>query len=137
MKKENILGRLVCLLAMERKDSILIVDEADSLIRTLCFSFFGPEPTETKGTINKMLENNKNKVIYIINHQHQIDDSTRRRFTFSIRFESMPKTMMKNIATQRIEPLDITESTKAELVTMFEKYHLTGQSVDNIVKTID
>lgn len=133
----NVLGRLVCLLSMERKDSLLIVDEADSLLKTLEFSFFSVGPTKTKGTVNKMLENNKDKVIYIINHQHQIDDSTRRRFTFSIRFESMPKTMMKNIATQRIEPLDITESAKAELVTMFEKYHLTGQSVDNIVKTID
>lgn len=133
----NVLGRLVCLLSMERKDSILIVDEADSLLKTVDFSFFSVSPSKTKGTVNKMLENNKDKVIYIINHQHQIDDSTRRRFTFSIHFESMPKIMMKNIATQRIEPLDITEKAKAELVTMFEKYHLTGQSVDNIVKTID
>ena len=133
----NVLGRLVCLLSMERKDSILIVDEADSLLKTVEFSFFSMSPSKTKGTVNKMLENNKDKVIYIINHQHQIDDSTRRRFTFSIRFESMPKKMMKNIAIQRIEPLDITESAKNELVTMFEKYHLTGQSVDNIVKTID
>lgn len=133
----NVLGRLVCLLSMERKDSILIVDEADSLLKTVDFSFFSVSPSKTKGTVNKMLENNKDKVIYIINHQHQIDDSTRRRFTFSIHFESMPKTMMKNIATERIEPLDITEKAKAELVTMFEKYHLTGQSVDNIVKTID
>ena len=135
--RSNVLGRLVCLLSMERKDSILIVDEADSLLKTLDFGFFSMEPSKTKGTVNKMLENNKDKVIYIINHQHQIDDSTRRRFTFSIHFESMPKTMMKTIATQKIEPLDITESAKTELITMFEKYHLTGQSVDNIVKTID
>ena len=136
-ERSNVLGRLVCLLSMERKDSILIVDEADSLLKTLDFGFFSMTPSKTKGTVNKMLENNKDKVIYIINHQHQIDDSTRRRFTFSIRFESMPKTIMKNIASQRIEPLAITESAKTELVTMFEKYHLTGQSVDNIVKTID
>ncbi len=133
----NVLGRLVCLLSMERKDSILIIDEADSLLKTLDFSFFSVTPSKNKGTVNKMLENNRDKVIYIINHQNQIDDSTRRRFTFSIRFESMPKIMMKNIASQRIAPLAITETTKTELVAMFEKYHLTGQSIDNIVKTID
>ena len=134
----NVLGRLVCLLSMERKDSVLIVDEADSLLKTMEFVFFGGKsPTKSKGTVNKMLENNKDKVIYIINHQHQIDDSTRRRFTFSIRFESMPKTMLKNIAKQKIEPLEISEDAKSELVTMFEKYHLSGQSVENIVKTID
>ena len=133
----NVLGRLVCLLSMERKDSILIVDEADSLLRTMDFSFFGMSPSKTKGTVNKMLENNRDKVIYIINHQQQIDDSTRRRFTFSIRFEAMPKTMLKSIAEQRLEGLDITENAKTELVSMLEKYHLTGQSVENIVKTID
>ena len=133
----NVLGRLVCLLSMERKDSILIVDEADSLLKTMDFSFFGSSPSKTKGTVNKMLENNRDKVIYIINHQHQIDESTRRRFTFSIRFEAMPKTMLKSIAEQRLEDLDITESAKTELVSMLEKYHLTGQSVENIVKTID
>lgn len=133
----NVLGRLVCLLSMERKDSILIVDEADSLLKTMDFSFFGSSPSKTKGTVNKMLENNRDKVIYIINHQQQIDDSTRRRFTFSIRFEAMPKTMLKSIAEQRLKGLDITENTKSELVSMLEKYHLTGQSVENIVKTID
>lgn len=137
VKKENILGRLVCLLAMERKDSILIVDEADSLIRTLCFSFFGPEPTETKGTINKMLENNKNKVIYIINHHYQIDESTRRRFTFSIKFEAMPSTQLHAIAKTKIESMDLSEDVKEQILDMFDKYHLTGQSVDNIVKTIE
>ena len=136
-EKCNVLGRLVCLLSMERKDSILIVDEADTLLKTMDYSFFGISPSKTKGTVNKMLENNRDKVIYIINHQHQIDDSTRRRFTFSIRFEAMPKTMLKSIAEQRLEGLDITENAKGELVSMLEKYHLTGQSVENIVKTID
>ena len=136
-EKCNVLGRLVCLLSMERKDSILIVDEADTLLKTMDYSFFGISPSKTKGTVNKMLENNRDKVIYIINHQHQIDDSTRRRFTFSIRFEAMSKTMLKSIAEQRLEGLDITENAKGELVSMLEKYHLTGQSVENIVKTID
>ena len=135
--KGDVFRRLVCLLSMDRSDSVIIVDEADSLLRTLDFSFFGKTPSKTKGTVNKMIENCKNKVIYIINHQQQIDDSTRRRFTFSIYFESMPKAMLKSIATQRIEPLDITDDTKTELVSMLDKYHLTGQSVDNIVKTIE
>ena len=52
----NVLGRLVCLLSMERNDSILIVDEADTLLKTMDFSFFGMAPSKTKGTVNKMLE---------------------------------------------------------------------------------
>ena len=136
-ERSGVLGRLVCLLSMERKDTILIVDEADSLLRTVDFSFFGMSPSKSKGTVNKMLENNRDKVIFIINHQHQIDDSTLRRFTFSLHFESMPKTMMRSIAEQRLEGLDITDNSKTELVSMLDKYQLTGQSVENIVKTID
>ena len=133
----NVFGRLVCLLSIERNDSILIVDEADSLIKTLDYSFFGVFPSKNKGTVNKMLENNKDKVIYIINHQNQIDESTLRRFTFSIRFEAMPASQLHAIAKTKIEPIKLEEETKLQILNMFDKYHLTGQSVDNIVKTID
>ena len=137
MEHSNVLGRLVCLLSMDRDDSILIVDEADSLIKTLDFSFFGPIPTKTKGTINKMLENNHDKVIYIINHQQQIDESTRRRFTFSLKFESMPAAQLRAIAKTKIAPMELSDNTKEQILQMFDKYKLTGQSVDNIVKTIE
>lgn len=133
----NILGRLVCLLSMERPDSILVVDEADTLIKTMEFSFFGRTPTKTKGTINKMLENNKNKVIYIINHQRQIDDSTLRRFTFSIKFEAMSQAMLHSIAQSKIQPLSISQETKKELLNMLDRYKLSGSSVENIVKVIE
>ena len=133
----NILGRLNCLLSMEREDSITIVDEADTIIQTLDVSFFGRVPTKTKGTVNNMLENSKSKVIYIINHQQQIDQSTRRRFTFSIKFEAMPAAQLRSIAKSKLEPMNIGEKTKNELLTLLDKYRLTGQSVENIVKTIE
>ncbi|MCR5763702.1 MAG: AAA family ATPase [Treponema sp.] len=134
---KNILGRLVCLLSMERQDSIIIVDEADSILKTIEFSFLGPYPSKSKGTINKMLENNKDKVIYIINHQQQIDESTRRRFTFSIKFEEMPSSMLHAIAETKIATMEISQDNKAKILSLLDKYHLTGQSVDNIVKTIE
>lgn len=135
--KINAIGRLVCLLSMERSDSILIVDEADSILKTLEFTLFGVEPTKTKGTINKMLENNMDKVIYIINHQQQIDESTLRRFTFSIKFESMSASMLRRIALTKLSSLDIAEGTKEKLAGMFEKFRLTGASVDNVIKALD
>ena len=135
--RNNVLGRLVCLLSMERQDSIIVVDEADTLIKTLEFSFFGVVPSKNKGTINKMLENNRDKVIYIINHQQQIDESTRRRFNFSIKFETMPIKQLRSIARTKIEKMELSESTKDKIVQMFDKYKLTGQSVDNIVKMIE
>ena len=132
----KVLGRLTCLLSMERPDSIIIVDEADTLLKGIDFSFFGPSPAKQKGTINKMLENNKDKVIYIVNHKAQIDESTMRRFTFSVKFESMPKSTLKAIAMSKIDPLGICEKTRDKLLALFDAYHLTGSSVENVVKTI-
>lgn len=137
-KDSDLLGRLVCLLSMDWSDSVLIVDEADSLLKTVEFGFFsGLTPTSTKGTINKMLENNRDKVIYIINHQWQIDESTRRRFTFSIKFESMPATTLRSIAQSKLAAMNLEEEVKTNLLQMLDKYHLTGASVDNLIKTIE
>lgn len=133
----NLLGRLVCLLSMGRSDSVLIVDEADTILKTLDFSLFGTEPNKNKGVVNKMLENNKDKVIYIINHQHQIDESTRRRFTFSIKFEAMPQTMLRSIAESKIKPLNISEETKTKVLDLLDKYKLSGASAENIANVIE
>lgn len=133
----SVLGKLVCLLSMERPDSIIVVDEADSLLKTVQFSFFGFEPSDNKGTVNKMLENNKDKVIYIINHQHQIDESTKRRFTFSLKFEAMPQTMLRSIAESKIKPLEISESTKTKILDLLDKYKLSGSSAENIASVIE
>lgn len=136
-KNKNLLGRLACMISMDWTDSVIIVDEADSLLKTIEKTFFGTFPTQTKGTVNKMLEHNRNKVIYIINHQGQIDESTRRRFTFSIKFESMPASTLRSIAESKLAPMAIEQNVKNNLLVMLGKYHLTGASVDNLVKTIE
>lgn len=137
--KDNseLLGKLSCLLSMERSDSVIVVDEADSILQTVELSFFGPVPSSTKGAVNKMLEHNKDKVIYIINHQSLIDQSTRRRFTFSIKFEAMPKSMLHSIALSKLGPTEISQNAKQELAGLLDKYHLTGASVDNLVKVVE
>lgn len=132
----NVLSRLNCLLSMERMDSIIIVDEADSLLKGIALDLFGPHPLKQKGIVNKMLENNKGKAIYIVNHKTQIDESTMRRFTFSVKFEAMPKSILKSIAMSKIAPLKIDRTTKEKLIGLFDAYRLTGSSVDNVVKTI-
>ena len=135
--RSDLLARLVCLLSMERTDSIIVVDEADSILKSIDFSFFGKTPSKNKGTINKMLENNKNKVIYIINHRNQIDDSTLRRFSFSIRFEAMSQKMLSSIAKSKLLPLNLSQSLTDEILSLLSQFHITGSSVDNVVKVIE
>lgn len=113
MSKDIALSRLNCLLSLNRKDTVLIVDEADSLLSTSRMSFFGPlDSPKTKGLVNKMLESSQNKVIWVVNYTSQIDESTLRRFTVSHKFEPMSVSMLKKIAEKKLEKLEIEKSSK-------------------------
>lgn len=138
LDKNDVLGRLNCLLSLDRKDTVLIIDEADSLLSTSMITLFGPmQSSQKKGVVNKMLEASKNKVIWIVNYKSQIDESTLRRFTVSFKFAPMSSAMLENIALKKMDGLEIEGQTKKKIVGLLSKYKVTGASVDNLVKTIN
>lgn len=134
---KEILARINCLLSLDRKDTVLIVDEAESLLSSKQHSIFGEiVSTEKKGVINKMLENSQNQVIWIVNYKSEMDDSTLRRFTVSHKFEPMSASMLESIASKKLDNLSLEKSTKKEIVKLLSKYQVTGASVDNLIKTV-
>ncbi len=138
MDKDDVFGRLNCLLSLNRKDTVLIVDEADSLLSTSMMSFFGPvQSSAKKGVVNKMLETSQNKVIWIVNHMAQMDESTLRRFTVSHKFEPMSVEMLEQIAANKFSSLDIDNETKKGVIKLLSQYKVTGASVENLIKTIN
>lgn len=134
------LKRLNCLLSLAKKDSVIIVDEAESLLSTKVGIFElmmgASSGSSKKGTVNTMLENSVNKVIWILNYTSPLDESTLRRFTYSIRFREMSRTMLKNIAETKLNKISMNANLQSELVQLCGKYHVTGASVDNMVKTV-
>ena len=132
----NAIYKLNLLLSLDKKDSILIIDEAESVLKTVELSFFGPMPSKKKGLVNKMLDNSKNKVIWIVNRTSQFDNSTKRRFTMSCKFDSMPKDILNNIIISKLQHLCLSDDLEKDILNRFEKYNITGASVDNVVKTI-
>ncbi len=138
LSRDIALSRLNCLLSLNRKDTVLIVDEADSLLSTSRMSFFGPfDSPKTKGIVNKMLELSQNKVIWVVNYTSQIDESTLRRFTVSHKFEPMSVSMLEKIAEKKLEKLEIENSSKKEIVRLLSKYKVTGASVENLITTVN
>ena len=134
---KEILARINCLLSLDRKDTVLIVDEAESLLSSKQHSIFGEiVSTEKKGVINKMLENSQNQVIWIVNYKSEMDDSTLRRFTVSHKFEPMSASMLESIASKKLDNLSLEKSTKKGIVKLLSKYQVTGASVDNLIKTV-
>jgi len=135
--KNEALGRLNCLLSLNRKDTVLIIDEADNLLSTTMMTLFGPVPSsKCKGIVNKMLETSQNKVIWIVNHKTLMDESTLRRFTVSYKFEAMSPCMLESIAEKKLDKLSVSDNTKKDILKMLSQYKVTGASVDNMVKAI-
>ena len=137
MPRDDALNCLNCLLSLDRKDSVLIVDEAESVLNTRVETLFGESVSpKKKGIINKMLENSKNKVIWIVNYKSQMDESTLRRFTVSHKFEPMTSSMLENIASRKLQALELEASTRKDILKLLSKYQVTGASVDNLIKTV-
>ncbi len=134
--EENPLCRLNSLLSLHKKDSVIIVDEAEGILKTQG-SFFGMTfSLPQKGIVNRMLEESNNKVIWILNYTHELDESTRRRFTYSIKFSEMSRSMLKTIADTKLNKINMSTKLHSELVDLCGKYRVTGASVDNMVKTV-
>ena len=135
--KTSVIPRIACLLSFAQPDTVFIIDEADRVLKTRDFSFWGMlTPSENKGTVNRMLEANRNKIIWIVNFTNQIDESTLRRFNYSYRFDSMSREQLRSIAESKLEPLSLADATRGRILDLMEKYSVTGASVDNVVKTI-
>lgn len=131
------LSRLNCYLSLKKEDSILVVDEAENVLQTKEFGFFGMQlSSPQKGTVNRMLESSENKVIWIVNYTNEMDESTLRRFTYSIKFQQMPKETLRSIAEEKLKAVSMPGTLKNEILDMCGKYKITGASVDNVVKAI-
>lgn len=135
--EEKALSRLNCYLSLKKEDSVLVVDEAEHVLQTKSFGFFGMElSSPQKGTVNKMLESSENKCIFIVNYTKEIDESTLRRFTYSIKFQSMPKETLRSIASEKLKSVNMSRVLKNDILDMCGSYKITGASVDNVVKAI-
>lgn len=135
LQGSKVLGRINCYVGMN-SDSILILDEADKLLFTRDMGMFSAGPTVTKGIVNRMLENSQVKTIWITNYSTQIDESTKRRFTFSYKFEAMSDRQLRKIANSKISSLGFENSVKEQILDLFKKYKVTGASVDNAMKVL-
>lgn len=119
------------------KDCVIVVDEADKLLSTANQkTIFGSIPSDIKGPINKMLEESKNQIIWITNYTKQIDESTKRRFTFSLEFNPMPEKTLRNITESKLSDIQMNDKMRSEITDLCSKYKITGASIENVKKMI-
>ena len=78
---------------------IVLVDEADSILNTQ-HAYFGCEKnthSDSKAWINSVLESDSVDMIWISNHIDGIDESTKRRFNYSVKFDDLTSSQREKI----------------------------------------
>ena len=91
-------------------DAIIVVDECDKIININngMWQCDTDEGSDRKAWVNDFLENAKHKMIWISNRVNGIDESTKRRFSYSLEFQPLSFQQRKKVweiqvAKQNIE----------------------------------
>ena len=96
----------------ENHPGIILVDEADLVLN-------GAE----KGILNKFFESLKTPVIWISNSMNYVEDSTRRRFDFSMAFKPLAKDERLSVLNSVLKAQDaadiLTEEEKQKIVVEY------------------
>ena len=131
------LARLASVLPINISNTVIIVDEAEDILMSQNYFFENNTLVPPQGLINKMLEHSNNKVIWIMNHADRLKESTKNHFTYSIKFKGINSDMLKYITDSKLNQLHISSKLHTRIADLCEKYHVSGASVDNIVRTVD
>lgn len=107
--KDRVLALKACLSTVNLKESIVVMDEADSILNTIASYLLKGENVE-KASVNLLLEEHEGTVIWIINNSNRIESSVKRRFKYSLEFKKL--TLTQRIFTWEtvLKKMDLLEA---------------------------
>ncbi len=138
----RMVGIQLCNEQVEAEESVMIVDEADELLRgNAGFSFFGFEldgKSTEKGIMNSILDELKVPAIWISNAApERMDESVRRRFDYSICFEKLNTCQREAIWNNGIEKLGLGGLIPAETVpALAQKYLASAGGITLVLENL-
>lgn len=121
------------------EDTILLIDEADTILGTApggFFALFGGGATGSKSRINQLLDGTRCSIIWITNRTRQLDASTRRRFTYSIEFAALSPMAIRELTAAKLAPLGLAPEDAAEIAAIAGRSGLNAASVSFLAQNL-
>ena len=119
---------------------LVLVDEADEILRTSggLFSLFGQAPSTEKGVVNAALDDARLPSIWISNAPASaLDESVRRRFDYSIRFEALTPEARLSIWRNTVARLGLSRVLPAAAVQrLCERYPTNAGGIANALQNL-
>lgn len=111
----------ICSNQVDSAHSLIVVDEADDMLRST-FLRFGSSGRGDKGMLNSVLDNIKTPTIWITNTPAgALDESSRRRFDYSIRFDPLSSTQRLAIWNNNVKKMQLEELFNPAMLEEFSK----------------
>lgn len=128
-----------CQNIMDQKENAIIIDEADEMLNSESYGFFGDSiDNNKKANINVTLDNTKNPIIWVTNQFELISESTKRRFDFSIEFKELELVQRKHIWKTSISKHKLVSAfSKEQLETLANKYKVSAGGINNTLKNLN
>ncbi len=145
MKAEaRMVGIQICNDQEDANESLMIIDEADELLRgSSCgFSIFGFEmgggKSTEKGVMNSILDEMKLPAIWISNAPAMsMDESVRRRFDYSVCFERMNTTQRVSIWRNLVKKNELVDLISEEKIEEYsEKYATSAGGISTVLANV-
>ena len=116
------------------EDTLVIVDEVDGLLNTQ--SFFRTASVN-KGWLNQFMDNNRHKMIWIVNESGGIEESVRRRFSYSLHFKALSWRQRSNIWNRQLRKHRVKRFFPEEKIQILSKrFAVSPGLIAYAVKTI-
>ena len=128
----------ICNAQVDPAHSLIVVDEADEMLRGNSFGAFfgiflggGSVSTGDKGLLNSVLDTVKTPTIWITNTcAEALDESSRRRFDYSIRFEPLNAEQRLSIWRNNVDKMKLGSLVSPEMMRKFaDRYPVSAGGI--------
>lgn len=129
--ESRLAGVRICNDTVAGTRGVVIVDEADALLRTNAIGILpflnDSRLSSEKGVVNSVLDEATTPIIWICNiSSHEMDESVRRRFDFSIAFRALTRTQREMIWSNNVERLGLGHLVDENLQKRFAAKYETS-----------
>lgn len=123
-----------CQNTCKTESSIILIDESDEMLNG-ADGLFSRGRNSNKNVINGILDKSRHICIWITNTYHLIDDSTKRRFDYSIEFKNLSCNSRVNIWQNTLHKFGVENSFLTDDIKyLSDKYETNAGSINVAVK---
>ena len=134
----------ICDSQVDPAKSLIIVDEADEMLRgNSCDGLFalfggGSVPAGDKGLLNTVLDTVTTPTVWITNTRaEELDESSRRRFDYSIRFDALNAEQRLSIWRNNVEKMRLGTLVSDEMMRKFaDRYPVSAGGITLVLQNV-